>query len=54
MNGSNRSNQPEKTCVRLFPLGTTAIMFSNNTSQAYGQRKLTTLKPGGFFFLGAK
>jgi hypothetical protein len=54
MNGSNRSNQPEKTYVRLFPLGTTAIMFCNNTPQAYGQRKLTTLKLRGYFFLGAE
>lgn len=30
------------------------IINVNNTSQAYGQRKLATLKPGGFFFLGAE
>jgi len=30
------------------------IINGNNTSQAYGQCKLTTLKPGGFFFLGAE
>jgi len=54
MSWPNRDHQSEKTCVRLFPLGTTAIVFCNNTPQAYGQRKLTTLKLRGYFFLEAE
>jgi len=29
-----------------------AILYLNNTSQAYDQRLLDMLKPGGFYFLG--
>lgn len=31
-----------------------AILRSNNTSQAYDQHLLDTLKPGGFYFLGSQ
>lgn len=32
--------------------GAMPIIGSNNTPQAYGQLWLTTLKPGGYLFLG--
>lgn len=31
-----------------------AIICRDNTSQAYDQRTLDTLKPGGFFVLGGR